>query len=105
MVSNSRPVVAMCAWQDFNYANDGGNFRDVWTPRDEPPTPCRASLGARILTVWLPAGAVIRCRLRRVWREGGPAGPMQDSYTHVYGSHDRMTRRRIQIALKEYPSA
>jgi hypothetical protein len=101
-LAKSRPVVALCQWQDFNYDRRLPHVdpsSPLWLTRPELPTACRASLGARILTVWLPQGAVIRCRLSRV---GGD--PMADDYSHVFGSHDRMSRTRIRITLTEYPT-
>lgn len=105
-----RPVVALCQWEDFNYsAHTSGSAlydatRALWTNYgdEEPPTPCRASLGGRALTVWLPKGAVIRLRVQGL-REPQVPDPMTQTFRHVYGSHERMTRTRITIRLTEYP--
>jgi hypothetical protein len=99
----SRAVVALCVWEDYNYAGrlEGSATYDqrapMWTTYGEDePTACRASLGGRILTVWLPKGAAIRCRVHS-------DTPMASTYTHVYGSHERMSRARIRIRLTELP--
>jgi hypothetical protein len=89
-----RPVVALCQWQDFNY--DRTSLRDMWLPRDEPPTACRASLGDEKLTVWLPQGARIVLRFT-------PGCAFDYTHTHLFGSHDRYSRTRIVIRLTEYP--
>jgi hypothetical protein len=104
----SRPVVALCQWQDFNYAErEPGSalYRTgapIWVDRPEPPTACRASLGSRILTVWLPQGAVIRCRLARFQPDTFDA--MRDNFRHVFGSHERMSRTNIRITLTDLPN-
>lgn len=98
-----RAVVALCRWEDYNYRLDGGTFRDIWTPRDEPATACRASLADEKLNVWLPQGARITLRAVRWYRERG-LDPMTGDYTHVYGSHERYTRSRIRITLTELPN-
>lgn len=96
----SRAVVALCHWQDFNYGREPGD--EIFRQRDEPPTACRASLGDKLITVWLPQGAVIRCRVPRFQRDG--YDPMRDYFGHVYGSHERMTRTRIRITLTALPN-
>jgi hypothetical protein len=105
-----RAVVALCVWEDYNYAGrlEGSATYDrrapLWTTygQDEP-TACRASLGDERLTVWLPQGARIHLRGVTFYRER-KLDPMTGDYYHVYGSHERMTRTRIRITLTELPT-
>lgn len=94
----SRPVVALCHWEDWNYGHDH-NGKPYWVPSGDEPEACRASMGAKYLTVWLPKGAVIRMRLGRF---GGTH--MTERYTHMYGTHERMSRTRIRITLTQLPN-
>jgi hypothetical protein len=72
--------IAYCTWHDLI---DG-----VFEPDDEPRI-CRASIGAKRITVWLPRGAVIR--LGRPWRAvewGGDSG----RYAHYYRVYGVLTK-------------
>ena len=104
----SRPVVALCVWEDFNYpqrAAGSATFdrrAPLWTTYgDDEPTACRASLGKRKLTVWLPKGARITCRVPSFQADG--FNQMAHQYSHVYGSHERCSRTRIRIRLTDFP--
>lgn len=96
----SRPVVAMCSWEDYDYRYDRKPGEPFWVPDGDEPTACRASLGAHKLTVWLPKGARIVCRVP--WPHDG-FDPMAHTFNHVYGSHERCSRTRIRIRLTHLP--
>lgn len=49
-----------------------------WEREDPAPRICRASIGERWVTVWLPRGAKIRVRRPRFQADRG-------EYSHVYG--------------------
>jgi hypothetical protein len=97
-----RAVVALCHWQDFNYGERKPGD-PLWLERAEPPTACRASMGAEKLNVWLPQGARVVIRAVRWYREKG-IDPVGGEYLHVYGNHERYSRTRIRITLTEYPT-
>lgn len=79
------PAVATCRW--FDRPIEGGEWREY------SRATCRASLGARILTVWLPEGAAIRCGLTR----RANADPWADTYRHRFGP--LWNRRLIEIKI------
>jgi hypothetical protein len=62
----------------------------------EKPTDCRASVGAKVVTVWLPQGAVIRIRRDRFSRRG-LASAYEQTFHHRYG---RDRNNRIVIKLR-----
>lgn len=99
--SASRPVVALCVWEDYDYRFDRKPCDPIFIPREGEPNACRASLGDRILTVWLPQGAKIRRRLPRF--RADDFDPMTQTFRYIFGSHDRCSRTRIQIKLTAMP--
>lgn len=102
-LNKPRPVVALCHWEDFNYSRmlpHEDPTAPVWLKRNEPPTACRASLGEKRLTVWLPQGARIVCRLGMMQRDN----PMAQTYWEHFGGHERTNTRRIRITLTELPT-
>lgn len=86
-------LVARAQW--FHYSG-GGKF-DI---TDGTTEDCRCSCGPKILTVWLPMGAKIRCRRSSVAQLHGPikAG---DKFVHYYGFHERGSRTKIVITVAE----
>lgn len=80
-------------------------FKDVatsenpsgWVPQNfGEPEQLRASLADKILTVWLPSGAKIRCRRARF-----DTDPMTKKYYHYYGF---MIRQKIVFSLQPLTS-
>lgn len=53
MKAKSTPALAECTW----FWRDTGKHEWV---QDGEAVDCRASVGAKVVTVWLPGGAVIR---------------------------------------------
>lgn len=83
-------AIALCKWNIMNWETK------KYEPEDnDPPTACRASVGEKIVTVWLPQGAKIRCRVARANNKN----PFDQKYCHYYGYTARM---RIDITLVQY---
>lgn len=85
----SAPAIAQCTWR-----TRAGIGHDWDAPEPEDTTYCRASIGERIVTVWLPKGAKIRLRHPRMGRF--PDGVCQMNFRHTYG-RDRDNRIEIRI--------
>jgi hypothetical protein len=102
-----RPVAALCEWfwrrpGGYEWVSDedidGPRFKGVYSAVPvRCDQACRASLGARIVTVWLPQGACIRLRLPRA----GSRDPMAENWVYRYG---RERDRAIRIRLTELPT-
>ena len=74
----SQPAIATCQW--FN--RSAPDFKWVPTQSDAGKVAaieCRAVVAKMLVTVWLPQGAKIRCRI--------PKGinPFEHTYQHRYG--------------------
>jgi hypothetical protein len=81
--------IALCTWCPF----DGAWF----IPDGEPATQCRASVGEKIVTVWLPKGAMIRLRRAR-W---GDVPVTEQKFCHYYGRPGNRTRIDIKILVDD----
>lgn len=89
----SQEVVANCEWFDRQYGSG------KWEPYDTPNeiVQCRASLGEKIVTVWLPKGAKIRLRLPRI---DGQSKAFTHEFRHTFG---RDRDKQIRIKLTKVP--
>ncbi|MCC8942828.1 hypothetical protein H8A99_42080 [Bradyrhizobium sp. Arg68] len=81
--------VAYCSW---SWRVAPGH---PWESLGSPPSVCRASVGEKIVTVWLPRGAVIRLRRAR-WRSD------LGKYRHVYGrDRDNLIEIYVPDAVRD----
>jgi hypothetical protein len=76
MKTKATPALAECRW----FWRD--ETRHEWV-QDGEPIDCRASIGAKVVTVWLPGGAVIRQHRPRF-----AATLYEGNYDHRYGRFD-----------------
>lgn len=83
-------AIAKCRWFWWHPVDQ------KWTAEDDEPdevTSCRASVGQRWVSVWLPRGAMIRRRIPRklVSTEG-------HEFRHTYGAdRDRQIRFTVEL--------
>lgn len=86
-------AIAKCQWWWWHPATH------KWVPDEEPNevVDCRASIGNKIVTVWLPKGAMIR---RRRPRTSDTA--LGHEYRHTYG-RDRDRQIRFTLHLEPNP--
>lgn len=85
------PAIALCKWHDYHW--DHAAERGTWVHDGDEPEQCRASIGAKVVTVWLPRGAKIRLRLSRFAKSDEP---WTREFRHTYGfNRDRQIRFRL----------
>lgn len=97
MPKASTAAVAICEW--LWRVSAAHKFEKLIA--DERPAACRASIGERIVTVWLPQGAVIRLRIDR-WSRNATGNAFDQTYSHRYG---RDRDNKIVIRLCNLPEA
>lgn len=94
-MTKSIPAIAECRW----YWRD--RARHEWVSQGDP-VECRASIGDKVVTVWLPGGAVIKKR-----RPARPESLYSGRFVYGYGS-DRDTavpENEIRFVLKPAAAA
>lgn len=96
----STPALATCQW----FHRTAPDYRWVPTPADgggSASATCRASVGARLITVWLPQGVKIRGRIPR------SADPFVHVFRHRYGrdGDDLIEVRLARVGDDEKPGA
>lgn len=78
-------AIAVCKW----FWRDTHQHKWVEVEGSEE---CRASIGKKVVTIWLPRGAKIRCRMKRI-----DPKPFGDILYHHYGE---AFPNKIEIRLK-----
>ena len=90
MKSHSTPAIAECRW----FWRDSA--RHEWV-QDGESVECRASIGEKVVTVWLPGGAVIKKR-----RPPRAASLYEGRFAYGYGldSDKAVPEKLIRFTLK-----